>query len=597
MEKEKENNNAYLQAKQLPENSGCYLMRDEKNTVIYVGKAKNLHKRVISYFLKDRDVKTKALVQKIKKIDHIITGNEYEALVLENNLIKKYNPHYNIMLKDGKSYPVIRITSEPFPKVFKTRRIIKDGSKYFGPFPDVRHLDQYLELIDRSFNFRKCGTPLKMRENPCLYYHLGRCSAPCCGKITQEDYNKNVQKVIKFLEGGEQKLIDTIRTEMLKASSLLNFELASKKRDVLKALESVALKQQVEGFNSESIDYCAIEMRVRICTVSIMQFRDGKLIGKALYRAETFGNETETLLNFLIQYYSDGQQLPKEIYVSHEIDFNLIKQYFETNLKHQIEVFIPQTGRHFRILKMARENAKRDVENRLKNKDNSSSLIVLKDILELESLPKLIEGFDIAQLGGKYTVASLISFYDGNPDPKNYRRFNIRSLDGRVDDYGAMKEAVHRRYSRVIKENLPIPDLILVDGGQGQVNVTRSELDELGLAQIPVVGLAKERETIVFDDDREDLNVGLSNEGLRVLIALRDECHRFATTANQAMRSKDASFKLLETIEGAGPKTSSRLMKEFVSLDALVDASLQELKTRGKVSDKLALRIKEKLSL
>lgn len=585
-------------AHSLPLNPGVYMHKDANGTVIYVGKAKSLRKRVSQYFMPNRDVKTTALVDKIFDIDFIITGNDYEALVLENNLIKKYNPHYNILLKDGKSYPVIKITHEDFPKVYKTRRILKDGGEYFGPFPDVGKLYEYMEIIDKLFSLRKCSSPLRKKESPCLYYHIGRCSGPCCGKVTKDEYAKSIDKVRKLLNGGNTELADQIKSEMIVASRKMEYETAAKKRDMLAALESVSKAQMVEDYsNTESRDYAAIEMRSHLCTVSIMQFRDGKLIGRALYRAQTFGDESETLLNFLTQYYEDGRQIPEELYVSHEIDVDLISKFFREYLKKELSVSVPKDGKNFRILRMAGENAKRDVEKRLRSTDNTAGLEVLRDVCNLEDTPELIEGFDIAQLNGKYTVASLISFVNGNPNPSGYRRFNIRSLNGAIDDYGAMREAVSRRYSRVMNENLQRPDLIMVDGGKGQVNAAREVLDELGFADIPVVGLAERLETIVFDDDREDLNLDHSNEGLRILIALRDECHRFATGANQAMRSKEAAFRLLEGIPGIGKATSDKIMKTFASLDDIVECSEQEIASRAGVSLKVAHNLLTKLKV
>ena len=589
---------AKAKAHALPLNPGCYLMKDESGTVIYVGKAKSLRKRVSQYFLPNRDRKTQALVEKIRDIDHVITGNDYEALILENNLIKKYNPHYNILLKDGKSYPVIRITKEDFPKVFSTRRIIKDGSEYFGPFPEAQKVNQYMDLIDRLFSLRKCSTPLRKRPQPCLYYHIGRCSAPCCGKVSKEEYGKSIERIRGFLSGKNDDLERQLQDEMNVAAKQMEYEVAAKKRDLLQAVQAVTKAQMVEDHsNTESRDYAAIEMRSPLCTVALMQFRDGKLIGRALYRAQTFGDESETLLNFLTQYYEDGRQIPSEIYVSHEVDVELISRYFTDFLQSSVKVSVPKEGRDFRILRMAAENAARDVEKRLRSKDNTQALEVLRDICGLEEIPELIEGFDIAQLNGKYTVASLISFVNGNPNPAGYRRFNIRSLDGAIDDFGAMREAVYRRYSRVINENLQKPGLVLIDGGKGQVNIAREVLDDLGLADVPVVGLAKRYETIVFDDDRPDLRLDHSNEGLRVLIAVRDECHRFATGANQAMRSKEASFHLLQSVPGIGKASSEKILNAFPTLDDVIQCSAEEISKRAGISLRVAENLLKRLKV
>ncbi|MGE4466295.1 excinuclease ABC subunit UvrC [Sphaerochaeta sp.] len=585
------------QARELPHNSGVYLMRDEKGSIIYVGKAKDLRKRVTSYFLANRSAKTAALVRKIASIEYIITGNEYEALVLENNLIKKYSPHYNISLKDGKSYPMIRITNEKFPKVFKTRRLIDDGSSYYGPYPDAGKLDLYLDLIAKLFPLRRCSTPLRKRERPCLYYHIGLCLGPCAGLVSEKEYGKSVTAVRNLLEGRTDALLARLQEEMIQASKALNFEEAATKRDQIAAIKTIQIGQQVQDFASESRDYAAIEMRGPLCTISLMQMRDGQLIGRALYRAETLGEETDTLLNFLIQYYADGQKLPQFLYVSHEIDVHLIRRYFTEQLGGRLEVNLPIDGKHYRILRMARENASRDVDKRLKSKDNTRALQELADILGLAAPPTLIEGFDIAQLHGKYTVASLISFRDGNPDKPNYRRYNIKSLEGRIDDYESIREAVARRYTRILNENLERPGLLIIDGGQGQVNAAREILDALGMVDIPIIGLAEQFETIVFDDEREDLQLPEDNEALRLVIAVRDECHRFATSANQAARSREASFRVLESVEGIGRKRSERLMKQYGSLEAMLAKSAEELSKEGGISLAVAKRILSQLSL
>lgn len=585
------------QAKSLPDSSGVYLMFNNKKQVIYVGKAKNLKRRVVSYFLPNRDPKTTALVKKIVTIEHIITGNEYEALVLENNLIKKYNPHYNINLKDGKSYPVIRITKGDFPKVFKTRRIINDGSTYFGPFPVAGQLDTYLDLVDQMYKVIKCAFPMKKRKTPCLYYHIGKCDAPCCGKISKEEYGKSIDSIKKLLSGDNEKLIKVTEKSMLESSKALNFEMAAKQRDLLRSLLAISSSQTVEDFVSEARDYAAIEMRGPLYTISLMQMRDGALMGRALYRGETLGDETDSLFSFLMRYYSDGQKLPSELYVSHQIDRELLSTFFEKEFKGSLSVAVPVDGKHYRVLRMAHENASRDVEKRLKNKDNTPALEDLQTILDLPKLPTLIEGFDIAQLSGKHTVASLISFRDGNPDKANYRRFNIKSLNGKIDDFESMREASARRYSRVLNDNLERPGLIVIDGGKGQVNAVVGVLEDLGLVDIPVIGLAERYEEIVFPDERESLMLPEHSPALRVLIAVRDECHRFATTANQNLRSKELAFKLLEDVNGVGKERSQRLMKVFGSVDEILKQTPEELSKQANIPITVSKRILQKLNL
>ena len=587
------------QAKALPENPGCYLMKNEEGTVIYVGKAKSLKKRVNQYFLPNRNAKTQALVEKIYRIDYVITGNEYEALVLENNLIKKYNPHYNILLKDGKSYPVIRITKEEYPRVFKTRRIIQDGSHYYGPYPDGKRLDMYLDTVREMYPLRLCQGPLKKKDTPCLYYHLHKCSGPCIGAITPSEYGEYIKEVKTFLDGDDSSLIRRVEKEMTEAAKKLDYETAAAKRDLRQALLVMQKNQAMEDLNRtqavDKRDYAAIEMRAYLCTVSIMQFRDGRLIGKALYRSECLGDETETLLSFLIQYYSDGDSLPKELYVSHDIDAELLQKYFREELRGSITVNVPKDGKHFRILRLASENASRDVEKRLKSVDNTPALERLREICGLDKPPRLIEGYDIAQLSGKYTVSSLIVFRDGNPSNREYRHFSMKSLEeGEIDDFKSIHEAVFRRYRRQKDEKNELPGLIMIDGGLGQVHAALSALDELGLS-IPVVGLAKRIETIVFPDGRE-LVLDHSDEGLRVLIAVRDECHRFATSFNQRMRSTDASFKLLESIEGVGKERSRRIMEKYGTVEDILSLTGEELAKGAGIPVSVAERVLRKLN-
>ena len=585
------------QARSLPENPGCYLMKNAECTVIYVGKAKNLKRRVNSYFLPNRNAKTAALVEKIVNIEYVITGNEYEALVLENNLIKKYNPHYNILLKDGKSYPLIRITNEDYPRVFKTRRVIKDGSLYYGPYPDGKRLDMYLETVEDTYPLRLCQGVLKKKSTPCLYYHMKKCSGPCIGAISKEEYGEYIKEVKDFLSGDDSSLSRKVKKEMLEASKKLDFETAAKKRDLLEALSVMQSNQGVDDMDTseDSRDYAAIEMRAYLCTVSIMQFRDGRLIGKAMYRAECLGDETETLLSFLIQYYSDGDTLPHELYVSHDIDAELLSKFFKEELGKPLSVEIPKDGKHYRILRLAGENASRDVEKRLKSVDNTPALERLKEITNIDTLPSLIEGFDIAQLSGKYTVASLIVFRDGNPSNKEYRHFSMKSLEeNEINDFQSIHEAVFRRYKRQRDEKAQLPDLLMVDGGIGQVNAAIAALDELGLS-FPVVGLAEKHEEIVFPDNTS-LLLDHSDPGLRVLIALRDECHRFATSFNQRMRSKDASFKLLESIDGVGPERSKRIMQTYQSVEAILSLTPEELAKGAKIPLPVAERVLRKLN-
>lgn len=581
--------------KEIPHSSGVYLMKNSRGVIIYVGKAKDLKKRVSSYFLKNRDLKTQMLVSHIDDIEFIITSNEYEALILENNLIKKWNPKYNISLKDGKTFPVIRITHEDYPRVFRTRRVVKDGSLYFGPYADVRKLDTYLELIDRLFPLRKCKGTLRRRYSPCLYYHIGRCKAPCTGAISKEDYQLAVDKVRAFLSGKTDELVRTLKADMQKAAEEMAYEQAAEVRDTLIAIESVQTQQKVQDFSSNQRAYAACCMDREICSVSLLQMDEGKLLGREMFRAQAYSDMHDTLTTFIMQFYTDPDLVPRELFVSDEVDTELLQDYFRKELGCSVRIHRPQQGRHRKIIQMAMENARQDVARRKRGQRNISGLEELQQALSLESLPRRIEGFDIAQLSGKYPVASLISFYDGNPDKKNYRRFHLKTLGGAIDDYEAIREAVARRYTRVINEQLEQPDLILIDGGKGQVNAAREILETLSLYHIPVIGLAKEFEEIHLFDRDEPVRLPEGNEALRILQAVRDETHRFATSLNKKKREQDSRFSLLESVDGIGPARSKRLMQSFISIDGIREASVEQISRRCSIPEDVVKRLKDQL--
>ncbi len=572
--------------KSFPAQSGVYLMRDVEGTIIYVGKAKSLVNRVKSYFMSGRDVKTQLLVRRIHTIEFIVTDNEYEALLLENNLIKKHRPRFNILLKDGKSYPLIRLTKEDFPRVFKTRRVIEDGSEYFGPFPNIRHLDLYLELAEKLFPLRKCKGPLRRRKEPCLYYHLGKCQAPCVGKVDAEGYRKHVVKVRNLLSGRTSGLLKDLTAQMQAESAAWKFEAAAGLRDTIKALEELAEAQKIVDLNPEQRDYIALAAEGNHATFVVLQMRGGKLLGRDLFQTEIYSGEEEAFEEFLVSYYSKHAVPAEAIYLSHPIELENAGRFLREKSP-TTELTVPESGRHHAILRMARENAWLDLKKRLETGGNAHALIELKRVLGLEKMPHRIEGFDIAQLDGTNPVASLISFWNGSPDRKNYRKFHMKSLQGAIDDFQSIKEAVARRYSRLLNENKEMPDLIMIDGGKGQVNAAFAVLETLGL-KIPVVGLAKREEEIFLPHTSEPVILPRGSPALRVLQAVRDETHRFATGFNQLLRSKQLKLTTLESVPGIGEKRSRALLKEFGSLEALAAAEPSEIALRGGVPEAVA---------
>ncbi|MDR0554783.1 MAG: excinuclease ABC subunit UvrC [Treponema sp.] len=577
-------------ARDAPLEPGVYLMRDGESRVIYVGKARILRNRLVSYFSGKKDVKTATLLAHAASIETIIVANEYEALLLENTLIKQHSPKYNINLKDGKTYPVIRFTTGDFPRVFRTRHIIDDGSRYFGPFPNIGALDAMLELIERLFPLRKCRT-LKKRESPCMYYHIGRCRAPCCGRISAGDYRIHAERAQKLLSGETESLIIELTGAMHDAARKLRFEQAAHIRDAIKSLEGFSGgNSAVVDFDPEGRDYISWAAEGVFRTYTVFSMRGGKMTGRELFRTRSAADEQDSLETFIAVYYSPDRPPPARIFLpagEGNEPYSLesggaLAEWFSTNFGYTPELRVPDEKRHLAALAMARQNAQEDLRKRLKERGAGPALDELARALSLKARPERIEGFDIAQLDGTHPVASLISFKNGMPDRKNYRYFKLRSVVGVVDDFAAMREAVRRRYSRLIREGLELPDLVLVDGGIGQVNAARGVLDELGL-DCDVAGLAKRDEELWLPHTAEPIRLSRDSEALKTLQFVRDETHRFATSFNQKLRSGDLFFPILESVEGIGPKRAAAIMKAFVSVENIAAAPPLTLAERCKI--------------
>ncbi|MDR0501989.1 MAG: excinuclease ABC subunit UvrC [Treponema sp.] len=606
-----------------PTEPGVYIMKDCEGRIIYIGKAKNIRNRVKSYFSGEKDIKTSTLLKHIRSFETIIVANEYEALLLENTLIKQHAPKYNINLKDGKTYPVIRITNEDFPRVFLTRRVIRDNSLYYGPFPNVHGVNIILELIDKLFPLRKCKVIKK--KGPCMYYHIGRCMAPCCGKIDAQNYRLHLQRVQKLLCGETDSLIIDLTAKMHEAAKTLQFEHATQLRNAIMAIENLTGEESaVVDQNPEDRDYIAWAAEGLLTTFTVFSMRGGKMTGQNLYRARSAADENESLELFITSYYDPSRLPPVKIYIQNMIkvtgeererasdpviseennnstlraQYSTLKEWFREKFGYEPELLQTAEKRHTAILAMARQNAAEDLRKRLKERGAGPALDDLSRILDLDARPERIEGFDIAQLDGKYPVASLISFKNGIPDRKNYRYFRLRSVIGIVDDFEAMREAVRRRYSRLLRENRELPDLILVDGGIGQVNAAKGALDELGV-ECGLVGLAKREEELWLPGAKEPLALERTSEALKVLQHVRDECHRFATGLNQRLRSKDLFFPVLESVEGIGPKRAAAIMKAYESMENIASAQPREMAEHCRISEEAAraVRAVAKMSL
>ena len=555
-----------------PLSSGVYLWRNPENTVIYVGKAKNLKNRLSSYFSGRKDVKTRLLISHAANIEYITTTNEYEALLLENNLIKKYNPRYNINLKDGKSYPVLRITNEDFPRIFKTRRILQDGSKYFGPYPDVNALDTFIETIFKLYPVRRCRT-FRKRETPCLYYHMNQCKAPCCKKISKESYNEFFGEITTLLEEKGEETTAKLTKQMKDAAKELNFEKAARLRDGIKALMVLQNQNVVESFDSEDRDYIAYNREGELISFTVLKIRQGKLIGRNNFRCTSLNEDEELLGEFMNAYYTDSTHIPPYIYVPTQNGLEIVSKWLEETFDSSSQIIlvddsIQNAARHKAAMNMAFQNAREDIIRRLRERGDTPALEELKTLLDLDNLPLRIEGFDIAHIGGKFPVASLISFYNGNPDKKNYRYFRLKTTDGIIDDFASMKEAVSRRYTRLLNEQQDLPDLILIDGGIGQVNAAEGILQSLDL-DIPIIGLAEKNEEIYLPGNSTPLILPRRSDALRLLQRVRDETHRFATSKNQKLRTKENTESPLLQIPNIGEKRALLLQKEFTTLENL----------------------------
>jgi len=596
-----------------PSSSGVYMWRNPQDDVIYVGKAKNLKNRLSSYFSGKKDIKTRLLISNAKSIEYITTANEYEAFLLENNLIKKYSPKYNINLKDGKSYPVLRITNEDFPRLFKTRHILHDGSTYFGPYPDATALDTFIDTLYQIYPLRHCKKFVK-KDSPCLYYHMGQCKAPCCGKISKENYNEFFGEISSLLKEKDDETAKKLTAEMKAAAAALNFEKAARLRDGLRALMVMQNQNIVEGFDSEDRDYLAWHREGELVSFTVLKIRNGKLLGRDNHRVISINEDEELLGEFMSAYYAQKEEVPPKIYVSDDGGLEILERWIKEELKAECEVIRIEgeteenadsenacgtcntrasadsnnvaagsenalararsnrtKSYHLAAIRMAKQNAREDIIRRLRERGDMPALEELKEILSLPALPVRIEGFDIAHIGGKFPVASLISFYNGNPDKKNYRYFRLKTTDGYIDDFQSMREAVSRRYTRLLNEQAELPDLILIDGGIGQVNAVDQVLKALDL-NIPIAGLAKRDEEIWRPYAAGPVCLPKRSDALRLLQRVRDETHRFATSRNQRLRTKENVVSIFLEIPGIGEKRARTLMKEFMTLENMCSA-------------------------
>jgi len=577
--------------KELPESPGIYQFKNDKGKVIYVGKARNLKNRVRSYFHSNVDSpKTIALISKITDLELIVTDNEIEALVLENNLIKQFKPRYNVNLKDDKSFPYIKVTDEPFPRIYTTRRVIRDGSKYFGPYTDVKNMKYSLRMINQIFKIRNCKLNInretieKKKFKVCLEYHIGRCGGPCEDLVTEKEYSEMVSEVVKLLKGKTDDLIKDLNLKMQERVQLLEFEKAAELRDKIDKLSAISSKQKVVSEDLDDRDVISVAYEGKDSACSIFNIRDGKIVGKKQLHLgiEEFQELQEIYTAAIEFYYNEYVEIPDEILLETEpVDEDTLSEWLTRKAGHKVKFIIPQRGNLKSLVNMCRENAIYQLKEIQIQKMKTEGHIpypvsALQRDLRLKVLPKKIECFDISNLQGSDTVASLVVFEDGKPKKSLYRKYIINSVNG-PDDFQSMREVITRRYSRLKEEKSPLPDLIMVDGGKGQLSSAIEVLKELEFKNYNIIGLAKRLEEVFFPGNSDPESIPKTSSGLKLLQQIRDEAHRFAITFHRTRRSKRTIKTELTDIKGIGPATAGLLLKELGSLVAVKNASSETL--------------------
>ncbi|MCF6092609.1 excinuclease ABC subunit UvrC [Microaerobacter geothermalis] len=564
----------------LPDKPGCYLMKDYEGKVIYVGKAKVLKNRVRSYFTGSHDGKTQRLVSEIVDFEYIVTDSALEALILECNLIKKYSPRYNVMLKDDKTYPYIKLTREEHPRLEVVRKIRKDNAKYFGPYPNAGAAQQTKKLLDRLYPLRKCKT---IPDRVCLYYHMGQCIAPCIQTVEKKTYQKITQEITRFLKGGHEKIREELYQKMNEASENLQFERAKEYRDQILYMDAVMEKQKITFQDHVDRDVFGYAVDRGWMCVQVFYLRQGKMIERDVSIFPYFGDEKEDFLSFVTQFYYDRQQtLPKEIFLPEGTEGEELSQWL------QVKVSIPRRGLKKNLVEMATKNAEIALQERfrLQEKDYARTVDALHQLGERMGIgtPHRIEAFDNSNIQGTDPVSAMVVYIDGKPDKKEYRKYKIRTVVG-VDDYDTIREVIRRRYTRVLKEELPLPDLIFVDGGKGQISAAADVLEnELGLF-IPVCGMAKDErhrsEQLWMGQPPQPVPLDRHSEAFYLMQRIQDEVHRFAITFHRETRGKRMVSSVLDEIPGIGPKRKRVLLQHFGSVKKIKEASLDELKELG----------------
>ena len=578
----------------LPTSPGCYIHKDKNGTIIYVGKAKNLRNRVRSYFRGSHDTKTEALVSEIEDFEFIVTESNIEALLLEINLIKENKPKYNIMLKDDKSYPFIKITNETYPRLIITRQVKKDGGLYFGPYPDVGAANEIKRLLDRLFPFRKCTNP---PEKVCFYYHLGQCKAHTICQVDSQYFKDLAQEVAAFLKGQDDQIIEDLRGKMASAAQTMEFEKAAEYRDLIQSIGTLRTKQRVMAKDLQNRDVFGYYVDKGWMCVQVFFVRQGKLIERDVNLFPYYNDPDEDFLTYIGQFYQEKSHLkPNEILIPADIDEEAVRAMVDT------KVLKPQRGEKKQLVNLAIKNARVSLQQKfdLLEKSIEKTQGAIENLGQLLNIPTpvRIESFDNSNIMGTSPVSAMVVFVNGKTSKKDYRKYKIKTVVG-PDDYASMREVIKRRYSRVIRDGLTPPDLIVIDGGQGQVNVAKEVIQEqLGL-DIPIAGLQKndkhQTHELLFGDPLQVVELSRNSQEFFLLQRIQDEVHRFAITFHRQLRSKNSFSSQLDGIEGLGPKRKQNLMKHFKSLTKIKEASVDQIVEVG-VPRAVAEAVREKLN-
>ena len=582
----------------LPTTPGVYLWRDKYQRIIYVGKAINLRNRVRSYVQQDmnRSVKVTAMMRRAWDVETIQTKTEMEALILEATLIKEHHPKYNIMLRDDKTYPYVKVTvQEEYPRLFMTRRLERDGAKYFGPFTDVTAVHHVLRILRSYYPLRTCKS-MKV-ERPCLQYHMHYCEGPCMNYVTVESYRKYIDDIVALFEGKQVQVIQEITSKMEQASEDLEFELAAKYRDDLLSIQKVQEKQRMVTQRGD-MDVLGMAIDGPMACIQLFFIRSGRLLGRENYFVQHEGDSPELVMTeFIKQYYGGSTFIPKELLLPMDsVDRELFSEWFTSMKGQQVDVSVPQRGYKKDLIKMAEENAQNFLAERRRQWqytiDKAGGAVKkLAEVLDLPRLPERMECYDISHMQGAETVASMVVFEGGKPAKREYRRFKLKTVQGKPDDFASMAEIMERRYGN--EKDWPMPDLIIIDGGKGQLNAALPVIRAMGVTDVPVISLAKRIEEVFVEGESESVILEHHTPELQLLQQIRDEAQRFAITYHRRLRGKRNLESVLDHIEGIGPKRRKALYKHFGNLDAMRVAELEELESVEGMNKKAALAVYE----